>query len=248
MHKTVLIVIASTLLGACGSSDSPSSSGSAPNPAAGIYYGDLLTDGSSPQLVEFFGMVDGQGNALFVEKSGSALAPSFQLLAAGQLYPDASDDFSVPYTLYNSDGSSASTGTFAGTASPASAIVGTLTASGSSTRYAGLQLDYQQSEWETAASLATIAGSYSFSNNGSTGTATIDASGKLSVSSGSCTGSGTVSVPDPSHNGYLISYSSSCLSGSFSGIGTYTAGSPGVFRLGLSNGSQGSYLKLTAQK
>jgi hypothetical protein len=249
MRKSVLTVIATVLLGGCGGGDSSGASGA--NPAAGIYYGTLLTDSSSPQLVELFGMVDGQGNALFVEKSGSALAPTFQLLAPGRIYPGGSDNISVPYTLYNSDGSSNSTGTFSASVSPASAIVGTLTATGSSTRTAGLQLDYQQSEWETPASLATIAGSYSYSSNGVKATATIDSSGALKVSAGSgCTGSGTISVPDSTRNGYQVSYTSTCLGGSFSGIGSYTARTltaPAVFRVGLSNGNSGAYLKLTEQ-
>ena len=261
MKKTAhLIFAASLLVGACGSgndsngSSSGSSSGAVGHgdAANGVYYGTLTSgSGSGAKSVTFFGLVDANGKARFIENSGTTAKPVYTLVSPATISTSGAGTFSAAYTAY---GATNNTGTMAASVTPGAIIVGTLTdSSGATLNYS---LSYEAGDWETGSSLATIAGSYTdtYSLNGTDYTASlaIDSSGNISGSDNrGCKYNGSVSVPDSSRNGYEVGgFTSSCLSGSaFSGVGSFSAASglsKAVFRIAVDNGSGGVFLKLTA--
>jgi hypothetical protein len=86
---------------------------------------------------------------------------------------------------------------------------------------------YQQSLYGLAASFATIAGGYTFSSGLNTVTLLVTSTGNFALTYSGCTGAGTFTIPDPTHNAYELSGSLSC-SGSvqaITGLASFTPAS-----------------------
>ncbi|MGH8444139.1 MAG: hypothetical protein ACREVL_02680 [Solimonas sp.] len=249
------MVAACALLAACGSSaDAPNRVGDggangAISTAAGIYYGHI---GSGSDAPEFFGLVTKNGKARFVEKDGT----DYTVITPAPVLPADDGTFSVDYFRYvagSRDGGGVFAGTWAKPALGSAGISGTL-GDGSGSR--DFDIDYVASDYERAASLEMVAGTYSasYTTNGQTLTATltINSDGSLSGSGdGNCTYGGGVSVPDATRNGYEIALNPSCFTGNFSGVGAYyPAGAlqqEALLRFAVSNNNYGFYLRLTKQ-
>ncbi|MDR3415727.1 MAG: hypothetical protein P4L83_06035 [Nevskia sp.] len=240
----------------CGRFTPASSSGAftGSSPSTGkAGFGSCLTTGSV-----FFGLVEESGNAMFGSKNGTGIvvyAPSSALSVSGSA-------FSVPYTAYGvngakANGSATASGTLTGTVSASHSLSGSL--SNATAGEGTFTASYSANDWNRAASLTTIAGTYttSFGAAGKTisPTLTIDSSGTIS-STGGCTISGTVSVPDGTHNAYEFkSVVADCAAGStFNGVGSYFPSglvnpegilSKPVIKLGLVDGANtGLFLTL----
>ena len=248
-----------------GSTGSSSSSGggssSSSGSSSGISSASSFCGGSDSSPV-FFGMVQADGTAVFFTRQNSNL-----VLYAPAAVTTAS--FSLPVTAFGLNGSVVRTvaggtdnGTLNGTVSSGGKLSGSLSDD------SGNNVDFvataNADTWARTPSLATIAGSYkaSFSLNSTTYTPTLAIAGSGDISgtdSSGCTYGGVVTVPDPLHNDYNMSLTSSCLSGqTFNGIGAYfPAGlsnpngllSPAELKVGLTAGnSSGIYLNLTSTR
>lgn len=253
---------------ASSSSSGSSSSGSSSSSSSGAGVSSALTFcGSTAASPVFFGMVEADGTAVFFTKQSS----NFVLYAPAQL-TDAS--FSVPVTAYGLNGTTVGgaaggtdNGTFKGSATTSTGLGGSTTnLSGTftdaSNNIVGFLAASDAAAWNRASSLATVAGSYSasFIVNGTTYTPplTIDSTGAITgTDTGGCNYGGSVSTPDTAHNDYTVSLTSSCLSGTFNGIGAFfPAGltnpngilSKAELKVGLTGGSTGIYLNLTSTK
>jgi hypothetical protein len=253
---------------ASSSSSGSSSSGSSSSSSSGAGIPSALTFcGGGAASPVFFGMVEADGTAVFFTKQSS----NFVLYAPAQL-TEAS--FSVPVTAYGLNGSTVGgsaggtdNGTFKGSATTSTGLGGSTTnLSGTftdaSSNIVGFLAASDSAAWNRASSLATVAGSYSasFIVNGTTYTPplTISTSGAITgTDTAGCNYGGSVATPDTAHNDYTVSLTSSCLSGTFNGIGAFfPAGltnpngilSKAELKVGLTGGSTGIYLNLTATK
>lgn len=255
---------------ASSSSSGSSSSGSSSSSSSGAGISSALTFcGGTAASPVFFGMVEADGTAVFFTKQSS----NFVLYAPDQ-FTDAS--FSVPVTAYGLNGSTVGgtpggtdNGIFKGSATTSTGLGGSTTnLSGTftdaSNNIVGFLAASNAAAWNRASSLATVAGSYSatFIVGGTPYTPTLTIDGTSGAISGSdstgCTYGGSVATPDTAHNDYTVSLTSSCLSGqTFNGIGAFfPAGltnpngvlSKAELKVGLTGGSTGIYLNLTATK
>ncbi len=180
----------------------------------------------------------------------------------------------MPFTAYGLNGTDVGgsaggtdSGTLSGEVTTSTGLTGTTTTlSGSFTDSSNNVVSFSATDsaslYSTASSLATVAGSYtaSFSVAGVSyaPALTIASSGAITgtdTAATTCTYGGTVAAPDTAHNNYTVSLTSTCLTGTFNGIGAFfPAGlsnpngilSKAEFKVGLTNGSTtGIYLNLT---
>jgi hypothetical protein len=201
------------------------------------------------------------------------LDTDFILYAPGSL---TSASFqAVPFTAYGLNGTDVGgsaggtdSGTVTGTVTTSTVLlVPTTTLAGSFTDAANNVVKFtatdSASNWTEASSLATVAGTYtaSFSVGGTSYTPSLTINATTGAITGSdttatCTYTGSVGLPDTTHNDYSFSLTSSCLSGqTFTGLGSFfPAGlsnpngvlSKAELKVGLTNGSNtGIYLNLT---
>ena len=210
------------------------------NGAAGIYEG-TLTDESTQNVNPVVliiaengdGMMSGQDGAYYhlsLGTSGNDISGSFSAYSAGSSLPD---------------GTRATSGSVSFTANAAGGLDGTLT--GQSGYAAALSLNFDYS-YELASALPTLAGSWNYSADGFSLSATILADGTFSaVDSNNCSYSGAFNLIDPNFNAYSESFSRSCngINVTFAGLASYFpaagSGTPPLIKL-LADDNHGDYL------
>jgi hypothetical protein len=243
------------------SSSSSSSSGSSSSSSSGSTSSFCS---SSSSAANFFGLVQADGTALLFGKSSTA----FILFQPASL---TTSDFNVSVTAYglndtviNGAAGGTDTGTLSGSVTTTSGLTSTTTMTGTLTDTSGTSLSFNaqasSSDWDSAASLSSVAGSYTGSFTldevSYTPSLTISSTGAITGTDSSvtgCTYTGSVAVADTSHNDYSVTLTPSCIGVTFSGIGAYFSGldNPGgllaaaEFKAGLINGSSAIYLGLT---
>ena len=165
----------------------------------GIWRGEVLVDGTDMGLV--VGMIAANGDANLILFGGDTQLRGIIWSDPTQI--DASASF---LSLFNFVGDlSGVYHLIDGTVVPASTIVANLKRS---TDDSTLNLDLQFDPiYQRAGSLSTLAGTWRYESGGFTKQWQIDSSGALSGSdSNGCNYAGQVTVPDPAHNLYRMSY------------------------------------------
>ncbi len=211
-------------VGSCGSYGSYGSYGgygyggvcAAPNLAGPGYYEGTLADQSSTQPTPVIAIIadngdgaisstDGTYYRLNVSLSGNNVSGAYYAISRGSLFPDGS---------LTTSGSVLAADTQSG-------LTGTITDQGSAA--APLELNFDP-VYNLGSSLSMLAGTWSYTANGFSVTATIRPDGTFSaIDSNNCDYSGAFGLIDPAHNAYSENYVRACsgVKATFTGLSTY---------------------------
>jgi len=203
--------------GSCGYGSSYGSSGGCAGPVItgdGYYEGSLTSQGK-PQPTPVVAIIADNGDGAIAGQDGTYYRLNVSLpnnnvtgtyfaLSQGPNFPN---------------GTQASSGSISAVAYPN--LNGTLSDQTGATESLAFNFD---TVYNLSSSLATLAGTWSYTANGFSLTATIRPDGTFSaIDSNSCTYSGAFSLIDPNFNAYHDSYARSCngVSVTFTGLATY---------------------------
>lgn len=202
--------------GSCGYGSSYGSYGSCAAPiitADGYYEGTLTTKGAPPIPVVAIiadngdGAISGQNGTYYrlnVSLPGNNVKGTYFGLSEGVDFPN---------------GTQATSGSISGVASPN--LNGTLSDQTGATESLALTFD---TVYQLGSSLPTLAGTWSYTANGFSLTATIRPDGTFSATdSNSCSYTGAFSLIDPNFNAYRENYIRACggVNDTFTGLATY---------------------------
>ncbi len=214
----------------------------------------------------FFGLVQADGSSvLFTRLNSSFVLYTPSSLTSASFSGVALNEFGLNGSVVGGAAGGTETGTLTGKVVTTTGLLGGTTFTGTISGSAGDSVSFtgaaSSSAWNTASSVATVAGtytaSYSLGSVSYSPTLTIDSSGNITGTDSGGTGcayTGSVTTPDTSHNDYNLTLLAPCLPGSFKGIGAFfPAGlsnpngllSKAELKAGLTNGTSGIFLNLT---
>lgn len=216
VSKEILILALPLLAAGCGGS----STGTSPPPPPPSVDAEGIFEGTAGNGDSFFGIIAHDGTAAFLEYPDAASVPPVAsqgaIVVPAAVLPDANGAFTSAFTVAENNGFVFPSGdvlaaSFSGTANTTQ---GTLSGSFLTKNSAPVifTTQYDATNFEKAASIANVAGTYSASFNigatQDTATVIIASDGSVSVSETafSCNYSGHVTVPNAARNAYEIDF------------------------------------------
>jgi hypothetical protein len=195
-----------------------------------LYLG-ILENPAAGDSDSMWGLIDARHQAVFVDQSSGAIYRLSSLTIAGGAFkgtflcytPSSAPFAGTPL----GGGASVSSGTVQSSFSSQASLTGYLASSSASLPVYSFDDSYQSSLYNLAASLSTIAGTYTFSSGSISVTLNITISGSFTLAYNSCSGKGAFSIPDPNHNAYELSGSLTCsgATSAITGLASFTPAS-----------------------
>ena len=175
-----------------------------------------------------WGLVDANHQAVFVDQTSGAIYRYSNLSVSGASFSGSFVSYTpTSGTLPGSSSLVVSRGKAQSSFVPQSSLTGYLAFSSGGLPVYSFDDSYQPSQYGRTASLATIAGTYTYSLGSGSATLVVANSGGFTLSYSGCTGKGSFTVPNPFYNAYELSGALSC-SGSaqaITGLASFTPAS-----------------------